>query len=246
MVSDRNRQTIERRRSGESFSAIGTALGISRERVREIFEREERREQRALELEEAARLAQQPNPLQLPPRLRNMLAKLFGTRNFTPDDVVALEYSAAMFWTIQILDCRIGKSLRRGWSVQESRLRINATAAVSIPTILDKEEHSAAYGAPSFLLSHFYTIAHPMTACILDNSFLRLIASALMPVDCSVERSMTVGEQRFGSTYSRRREPDRQRARRQAMIRTGGMSSDVEERPTAAQTRSMPRSGGRG
>ena len=99
MVSDRNRQIIERRRSGESFSAIGSALGISRERVREIVEREERRDQRARELEEAARLPQQPNPLQLPPRLRNMLAKLFGTPNFTPDDVVALEYSVAMFWT---------------------------------------------------------------------------------------------------------------------------------------------------
>ena len=97
MVSDRNRQIIERRRSGESFSAIGSALGISRERVREIVEREERRDQRARELEEAARLPQQPNPLQLPPRLRNMLAKLFGTPNFTPDDVVALEYSVAMF-----------------------------------------------------------------------------------------------------------------------------------------------------
>jgi hypothetical protein len=33
-----------------------------------------------------------------------------------------------------------------------------------------------------------------MTACILHNSFLRLIASALMPVDCGVERSMTVGD----------------------------------------------------
>ena len=53
MVSDRNRQIIERRHSGESFSAIGTALGISRERVRQIVEREERREQRAQELEES-------------------------------------------------------------------------------------------------------------------------------------------------------------------------------------------------
>jgi Sigma-70, region 4 len=73
MVSDRNRQIIERRRSGESFSAIGSALGISRERVRQIVEREERSDQRARELEEAARLPQQPNPLQLAPRLRNML-----------------------------------------------------------------------------------------------------------------------------------------------------------------------------
>src|SRR6266849_3103289 len=50
----------------------------------------------------------------------------------------------------QILDCEIGKSLRRGWSVQESHLRINAAAAASIRTILDKEEHSAAYGARPF------------------------------------------------------------------------------------------------
>src|SRR5216684_302412 len=35
---------------------------------------------------------------------------------------------------------------------------------------------------------------HPMTACILHNSFLRLIASALMPVDCGVERSRIVGD----------------------------------------------------
>jgi hypothetical protein len=78
MVGDRNRQIIERRRSGESFSAIGSALGISRERVREIVEREERRDRRARELEEAAHLPQQPNPLQLPPRLRNMLLLDFG------------------------------------------------------------------------------------------------------------------------------------------------------------------------
>ncbi len=113
MVSDRNRQIIERRRSGESFSAIGTALGISRERVREIVEREERREQRAQELEEAARLPQQPNPLQLPPRLRNMLAKLFGTPDFTPDDVAALEYSVAMFWTIPNFGLQDWKELKR-------------------------------------------------------------------------------------------------------------------------------------
>ena len=112
MVSDRNRQIIERRRSGESFSAIGSALGISRERVRQIVEREERRKQRAQELEEAARLPQQPNPLQLPPRLRNMLAKLFGTPNFTPDDVVALEYSVAMFWTIPNFGLRDWKELK--------------------------------------------------------------------------------------------------------------------------------------
>lgn len=112
MVSDRNRQIIERRRSGESFSAIGSALGISRERVRQIVEREERREQRAQELEEAARLPQQPNPLQLPPRLRNMRAKLFGTPDFTPDDVAALEYSVAMFSTIPNFGLRDWKELK--------------------------------------------------------------------------------------------------------------------------------------
>ena len=112
MVSDRNRQIIERRRSGESFSAIGSALGISRERVRQIVEREERRDQRARELEEAARHPQQPNPLQLPPRLRDMLAKLFGTPNFTPDDVVALEYSVAMFSTIPNFGLRDWKELK--------------------------------------------------------------------------------------------------------------------------------------
>ena len=104
MVSDRNRQIIERRRSGESFGAIGSALGISRERVREIVKREERRDQRTRELEEAACFPQQPNPLQLPPRLRNMLAKLLGTPNSTLDDIVALEYSVAMFLRSQILD----------------------------------------------------------------------------------------------------------------------------------------------
>src|SRR5713226_942939 len=114
MVSDRNRQIIERHRSGESFSAIGSALGISRERVREIFEREERSDQRARELEEAARLPQQPNPVQLPPRLRNMLAKLFGRPDFTPDDVVALEYSVAMFSTIPNFGLRDWKELK-GW-----------------------------------------------------------------------------------------------------------------------------------
>src|SRR5258708_39204163 len=112
MVSDRNRQIIDRRHSGESFSAIGTALGISRERVRQIIEREERREQRAQELEEAARLPQQPNPLQLPTRLRNMLAKLFGTPDFAPDDVAALEYSVAMFWTIPNFGLKDWKELK--------------------------------------------------------------------------------------------------------------------------------------
>jgi hypothetical protein len=95
-----------------SFSAIGSAFGISRERVRKIVEREERREQRSQELEEATRLPQQPNPLQLPPRLRNMLAKLFGTPDFTPDGVASLEYSVAMFWTIPNFGLKDWKELK--------------------------------------------------------------------------------------------------------------------------------------
>ncbi|MGQ0685166.1 sigma factor-like helix-turn-helix DNA-binding protein [Bradyrhizobium sp.] len=112
MVSDRNRQIVERRRSSESLGAIGSAMGISRERVRQIVDREERRDRRAQELEEAARLPQQPNPLQLTPRLRNMLAKLIGTTDFTPDQVVALEYTVAMFSTIPNFGSRDWKELK--------------------------------------------------------------------------------------------------------------------------------------
>ena len=87
---------------------VGNLAGAGRE----IFEREERRDQRARELEEAARLPQHPNPLQLPPRLRNMLAKLFGTPNFTPDDVAALGYSVAMFSTIPNFGLRDWEELK--------------------------------------------------------------------------------------------------------------------------------------
>jgi hypothetical protein len=41
-----------------------------------------------------------------------MLAKLFETPDFTPDDVVALEYSVAMFWTIQNFGLRDWKELK--------------------------------------------------------------------------------------------------------------------------------------
>jgi hypothetical protein len=92
--------TAQGRETGQQ-RAIGSALGISRERVREIVKREERRDQRTREPEEAACFPQQqPNPLQLSARLRSMLAKLLGPPNFTPDDIVALEYSVAMFLTI--------------------------------------------------------------------------------------------------------------------------------------------------
>jgi len=92
--------TAQGRETGQQ-RAIGSALGVSRERLREIVRREERRDQRTRELEEADCFPQQqPNPLQLSLRLRNMLAKLLGPPNFTPDDIVALEYSVAMFLTI--------------------------------------------------------------------------------------------------------------------------------------------------
>jgi len=38
-----------------------------------------------------------------------------------------------------ILDCRIGKSLRGGWNVRENRRRLNASAAVGILMILNRE-----------------------------------------------------------------------------------------------------------
>ena len=38
----------------------------------------------------------------------------------------------------------------------------------------------------------FLHYRHPMTACILHGSFLRLIASGFIPIDFGVERSMTV------------------------------------------------------
>jgi hypothetical protein len=78
MATAQGRETGQRR-------AIGSALGISGERVREIVKREERRDQRTRELQEACFRQQQPNPLQLSPRLRNMLAKLLGPPNFTTD-----------------------------------------------------------------------------------------------------------------------------------------------------------------
>jgi len=37
-----------------------------------------------------------------------------------------------------------------------------------------------------------------MTACVLHNSFLRLIASGFIPIDSGVERSMTVVDAEIG------------------------------------------------
>jgi hypothetical protein len=54
---------------------------------------------RALELSQAAAMQQQPNVSHLPPRLRGMLAKACGKADFSPEDVVALDYTPAMFST---------------------------------------------------------------------------------------------------------------------------------------------------
>jgi hypothetical protein len=79
------------------------------------------RDQRTGELEDAACFPQQPNPLQLPPRPRDMLAKLLGTPNFTPDDIVTLEYSVAMFLTIPNFGLR-------GWMSRFSACETNLAA----------------------------------------------------------------------------------------------------------------------
>jgi hypothetical protein len=147
MVSDRNRQIIERRRSGESFSAIGSGLGISRERVRELFEREERRDQA-------------PESLRKPPASPSSQIR-FSSRcgcatcwprrsehpTLRPTTSQLLNIQVRCSQRSPILDCGIGKSLRCGWSVQESRRRFNAAAAVSTSMILDKKRHPATYGA---------------------------------------------------------------------------------------------------
>ena len=96
--SPRNQQILERRQNGESFYSIGKSFDISAARVKQIFEREDGRVKRAAELAEAATLSQQPNPLQLPARLRELLAKVCGKPDFTPDDVMGLDYTPAMFF----------------------------------------------------------------------------------------------------------------------------------------------------
>lgn len=94
----RNLEILERRRNRESFASIGKFFGLSVVRVRQIFEREDARAKRTAELEEAVTLPQQPNPLQLPPRLRDLLAQLCGKPDFTPANVMALDYTPAMFF----------------------------------------------------------------------------------------------------------------------------------------------------
>ncbi|RUW18220.1 hypothetical protein, partial [Mesorhizobium sp. M4B.F.Ca.ET.013.02.1.1] len=97
MAEGRNQEILERRRAGETFAAIARDFGISQPRVRQVFEREEKRELRRRELAEADRRPDQPNPLQLEPRLRAMLAEFYGKADFTPDDIEALEFSRSNF-----------------------------------------------------------------------------------------------------------------------------------------------------
>ncbi|GAB1717628.1 MAG: hypothetical protein NTAFB05_26700 [Nitrobacter sp.] len=61
--------------------------GVSVPRVRQIFEREEKKEQRQQELAEANRRPDQPNLLHLEWPLRAMLADFCDKAEFTPDDV---------------------------------------------------------------------------------------------------------------------------------------------------------------
>jgi hypothetical protein len=96
-MSERNLKILDRRRSGETLAAIAQSYGISLARVRQIIEREGARLRRAAELREAAASPQQPSLLLLSPRLRSMLAKACGKPDFTPHDVIALDYTPAMF-----------------------------------------------------------------------------------------------------------------------------------------------------
>jgi len=109
--SPRNQQILERRQSGESFYSIGKSLGISGVRAKQIFTREDARVKRAAELAEAAGLPEQPNPLQLPARLRDLLAKVCGKPDFTPEDLMALDYTPAMFFLRLPLSRRDWKDL---------------------------------------------------------------------------------------------------------------------------------------
>jgi hypothetical protein len=104
MTEERNREILERRRAGETFAALAREFGISLPRIRQIFEREQKKDERRQELAEAARRPDQPNPLHLEPRLRSMLVEFCGKTDFTPDDVEALEFSRARLGSIGISD----------------------------------------------------------------------------------------------------------------------------------------------
>lgn len=88
-ATDRNQTMMMRRRAGSPYREIAIAFGVSSARVRQIVEREEKRDERARELELAATLSQQPNPYHLQPRLRAALSSLLGKSDFTPEDVQA-------------------------------------------------------------------------------------------------------------------------------------------------------------
>ncbi len=87
MTEERNREILRRRRAGETFPALARHYQISLERVRQIVEREDRKEQRQTELAEADSRPNQPNPLHLEPHERRILAEFCCKAEFTPDDV---------------------------------------------------------------------------------------------------------------------------------------------------------------
>jgi len=133
---DRNRQIIERRRSGEGFSTIGTGIGN--------LALTGSPDRRALgTAAEHVPKTDDPGPPPSPskPIPCNCAARAtcwpscFGKPDFRPTTYHS--------WIIQLrcsndpkLDCGMGKSLRRGLNARESRLHINAQRQASIPHIL--------------------------------------------------------------------------------------------------------------
>lgn len=62
--------------------------------MRQIFEREQEKDERRQELAEAARRPDQPNPLHLEPRLRSMLVEFCGKTDFTAGHRVVRDIGA--------------------------------------------------------------------------------------------------------------------------------------------------------
>ena len=97
MVEKRNQEILKRRRTGETFAALARDYGVSGPRVRQIVEREEKKEQRRQELADADRRPDQPNLLHLEPRIREILAEFCGKAEFTPDDVEGMGFWRSNF-----------------------------------------------------------------------------------------------------------------------------------------------------
>ncbi|SDR63450.1 hypothetical protein SAMN05519103_08625 [Rhizobiales bacterium GAS113] len=120
MTKDRNRRIWELRLAGATHAAIAVEFGISTNRVRQILEREKRRELRLLELEEADRLPQQPNSLHLTPHLRKLIAGAIGRENFTPDDVRSLISEPWRLFSLSDFKTRYRHELRE-WLARDER-----------------------------------------------------------------------------------------------------------------------------